>query len=174
MTSTIRAEPRFQRPTPERENHNRFEPAGAARRVKPMIDRMLEPLGIITQAEHAALLRYRQQIEAAEKSEIRDSLDPSPRGGNNGHPIHRKTCAQIEVDRMNRALGPLRHIAYAVCFQDMSLNQWAVHTHGGRERYKNGRFIEIVPRGAANGKFAIDLARHDLKFAAARLMKLGA
>jgi hypothetical protein len=59
----------------------------------------------------------------------------------------------------------LRGIAFAVCVEDMSLTEWACFKHGSRERYKNGKFVELVPRA----KDAVFFARWELKFAANRM-----
>lgn len=152
-------------PTPEREQHSQFRNSGVglARRVVPMID-TLRATRAISESEWAALLYYRQQADAAARSPIRDSCDFSPRGGNGSALLVRRSSAQIELDRMDKLLGNLKPIVYAVAVDDMSLTQWAIHTAGGKEE-KRGDKVSIVPKRPD----LIDYGRWELKFAAKRL-----
>lgn len=153
----------FERPTPEREQHSTFQPAGAARRVTPVIDTLLKTRQI-TEAEYAALLYYRQQADACSRSPTRDSCDFSVRGCDITGPGARIVFAKNEVDRMNRRLGNLRPVVQAVVVDDVSLTQWAISEGGSREERRQGQ-VRFVPRNPD----LIDYARWDLKFAARRM-----
>lgn len=155
---------RFMRPTEEREAHNDFQTAGAARRVTPAIDTLLRR-GLINQAEWEALDYYRQQANICERSTTRSCCDFTVRTPGNG-PGAAITSAKIEVDRLERLMGSLRHIARFVCVDDGSLTQWLIREHGSREKRRDGRTVEIVPDCT---EAQVMFARWELKFAANRM-----
>ena len=161
-----RVEPQRDDVTPERAQHNEFISAGMARRVKPVIE-IMHDAGQLTQAEYDALAYYRDQASIAEKSPVRSCCDMSPRGGHG--PGVTIISAQIETGRMEREMGQLWELARAVAVDDKSLTQWCIERHGGRERFKDGKTVAIVPRGANNGLKQIEMARMELRFAAWRI-----
>jgi hypothetical protein len=151
--------------TPERAQWGVFRSAGMARKLVPPI-LTLRAKGDLTQAEFEALDYYREQATLAQDKSTKDSCDFSVGGGTGrGEPPLTVQSAKGEKTRLDRHLGALQPLVYAICVKDMSLTQWACEKHGSRERYRNGRFIELVPR-AAN---AVMYARRELKVAAARL-----
>lgn len=154
------AEQRFVRPTSEREAHNDTESAGAARRITPPID-TLHRQNRLTRREWEALRYYGQQASLAETSPVRSMLDRSPRG--NGHgPGAAIVSAMIETGRLEREMGRFRNIARAVVVDYLTLSQWLIQKHGGRER--KGKSPEpLVP---------VETGLADLKCAAACLIAL--
>lgn len=172
-------EAQFVAPTPERVAKGPIRREGVVRRIVPVIetlrDRWLldERNGVpaaersgITRAEWEALAYYRDQAGLADKSPVRSAIDFSPRGGPG--PGAAILSAQLETWRIERELGELQPLARAIAVDDMSLTQWCIARHGGRER-ANGGSIAIVPRGADNGRKRIELARIELRFAAWRI-----
>lgn len=164
MTRREQPAPKLQRmpPTPEREMKNHFRSAGMARKLIPVID-TLHNKGVLTEAEWRALNHYRDQASLADKSPMRSCCDNSPRGGNG--PGVAIVSALIETGRIERDLGQLMDIARAVAVDDISLTEWCIAKHGGRE--KDGA---IVPRGKNNGSHAIEMARMELRMAAHRIV----
>lgn len=152
--------------TPERAQHNEFQSVGMARTVIPPILSLLKR-GDLTESEYIALHYYGQQATLAQAPSTRDSCDFSVRGGEGFGPSLAIQSAKRETSRLDGLLGPLKGIAFAVCVEDKSLTQWAIEQNGARERVKDGKVVEMVPRG----KRVIDFARWDLKFAAHRMMK---
>lgn len=156
-------------PTPEQEVHGNF-----ARQLQPdmrtspnkrvvEIDR-LHKLGTITDRQHRGLARYRDMVNADERSPIKDSIAKAIEGrteGGGGFPLN--TYASIERGYLERALGALRGIAYAVCFEDKSPSQWAMEQSGSVER-RRGKIVWFEPR-----KKALDIARIDIQMAGERL-----
>lgn len=139
----------------------------AAYRRLPMIDR-LHTARVLNDDEYSALAYYRDQAGLAERSPVRSCIDDSVRGGNHG-PGAAITSAMIETGRMERDMGHLWRIARAIAVDDMSLEDWCVAQHGGRERYNGrGEFIAIVPTAE---KRVLKLARIDLRAAAHRITR---
>ncbi len=154
------------KPTPEREAKGSFRSMGMARRLVPVID-TLRNQGMLSEAEWDALNYYRDQASLADKSPVRSCCDNSPRGG--GGPGVTIISAMLETGRIERDLGQLVDIARAVAVDDVSLAQWCVEKHGGRERYgKKGQIIAIVP---VREKHNIALARMELRMAAHRITR---
>lgn len=153
------------RPTDEQQARDTFRSAGMAMRKVPIIEQLFEA-GLLQEREYMALAYYRDQAGLADHSPVRSCCDNSPRGGDGG-PGVAIMSARLETARMERELGSLREIAYAVAVDDVSLPQWCIRQYGGRERYdKRGRFVAMVPvREVLNLK----LARQDLRIAARRI-----
>jgi hypothetical protein len=164
---------RFVRPTEAREAQNDFESAGAAVRVVPVIE-TLHKAGHLTQAEYDALNHYRNQAHRAEDDCAQSGTlapermmggDRSPCGSQIPVGVLLATPAIIECARLERELGSLLDIARAVAVDDVSLTRWAIQTSGGIEVRRQGKVTEIKPRCPK----AMEYARIDLKFAAARI-----
>lgn len=138
------------------------------RRLVPPIDTLLTN-GKITEDEHRALTYYRDQADMANRSPLKDSLDKSVSGGDGQGLSAAVTSAILATARIERDMGQLSDIARAVAVEDMSLNQWCIRKHGGRERYDGkGRFVCMVPvREIENMKIALI----ELRFAAHRIVR---
>jgi len=150
---------------PFRAQHGETVSKGMARQAVPPIV-TLRAKNDLTQSEYEALDYYRQQATTALDPSPKDSCDFSVRGGaGRGEPPLSVQSAKKETRRLNALLGDLRGIAFAVCVEDKSLTAWACEKHGARERIKNGKVVEMVPRL----KDAVFFARWELKFAAARM-----
>ena len=165
-------------PTAEREARNETVSVGMARRVTPVIDTLLARK-VISFAEHAALDYYRSQASQAEDdAKLESTLAPRKvmGGGGTGVPAGGYTPAGLvfspasfETARIERDLGSLREIARAIAVDDVSLSQWCIAKHGGRERYDGkGAFVAIVP---VCEKRHMELARLELRFAARRIAR---
>ena len=156
------------RPTPEREAKNETISAGMARRIKPMIDTLYER-GDLSVKQWEALHYYRDQASLADRSPVRSCCDPSVRGVNDNGPGVAIMSAKIETARMERDMVQLWRIARAIAVDDLSLSQWCINEHGGRERYDGrGRFVAMVP---VNEKFNMAQARLQLRYAAGYIVK---
>lgn len=154
------------RPTPEQEGRHKFRSAGMAMRKVPIIEQLFDA-GKLREDEYQALAYYRDQASLAESSPVRSCCDNSPRGGNG--PGVAITSAILETARIERDLGGLRDIAFAVAVEDVSLPQWCIEKYGGRERYdKRGRFVAMVP---VREKESLKLARLELRMASHRIVK---
>lgn len=145
-------------PTPERLQHDAFQRAGIAYRVKPPIV-CLHDAGKLSDAQFAALHRFAEVGSKAGFDRSRSCLDHSPRGGGDIAPSVLR--ARIEYGQMERALGSLADIADAVCIEGLSLTAWCIRTHGAVQR-ADGR-VDARKRDVA-------LALLELQMAAARLM----
>lgn len=165
-------------PTPERHGHVEIRSALMSHKITPVIDTLLRH-EIITWAEHSALDYYRSQASQAEDDAKQESTLAPARvmgGGCGGIPAGGYTpvglvftAATAETARIERDLGQLRDIARAVAVNDVSLAQWCIAKHGGRERYDgSGEFVAIVP---INEKRHMDLARMELRMAARRISR---
>lgn len=163
-------------PTDEQIAAGVFRRANAAYRRVPVID-TLHDTGKLTYAEYAALSYYRSQAIQAEDDGARYSTLAPERvmGGGGGSygsttPVTLlSTPALLETARIERDLGSLLDIARAVVVDDMSLTQWCIAKHGGRERYDGkGKFVAMVPNAE---KRAMDEARLDLRMAARRIVR---
>lgn len=168
---------RFIRPTEAREVHNHFQGAGAAVRVVPVIETLLRTERI-TQSEFDRLAYYREQAHKAEDDiagesplspqRIMGGVTSSPTSGKIPTAVLLATPAIIETARIERDLGSLLDIARAIAVDDLTLSQWCIRQHGGRERYSgNGKFIAVVPIAE---KKVMDKARLELRMAARRII----
>jgi len=134
------------------------------RRV-PIID-SLHRQDILSEREYTALAYYRDQASLAERSPVKSCIDATVGGGNG--PGVAIISAVIETGRLEREMGALCDIARAVAVDDISLAQWCIAKHGGRERYNGkGEFVAVVP---INEKRHMETARVELKMAARRIM----
>lgn len=163
-------------PTDEQIASGVFRRATIAYRRVPMID-TLKDAGKLTDAEYSALAYYRDQAIQAEDDAARSSplaaeriMGGGGRSGGSTTPVTLlSTPALLETARIERDLGSLLDIARAVAVDDMSLTQWCIAKHGGRERYDGkGKFIAMVPRCERN---AMGIAHLELKHAARRIVR---
>ncbi len=167
-------------PTPERmaKQLNHRVPGTKGAKFIPVIDTMFLRKQI-TEKEYYALSYYRERAQSAEDSEKNESsLSPDKimGGGGGGHPAGGyipKTCMDTwnhtETARIERDLGSLRAITRAVAVDDVSLTEWCIQQHGGRERYgPKGNFIAVVP---VREKSVIGIALMELRMAARRIVK---
>jgi hypothetical protein len=162
-------------PTPEQFATGTFERAGLAYRRKPVID-SLRDAGKLNAREYAALAYYREQAHQAEDDYAQTSpLAPEKimggRGGvviSGGLPAKLLcTPAILETGRIELLLGRFFPIARAIAVDDMTLAQWCIRQHGGREKADHrGRVVAIVP---ACGKETLKLALFNLRAASARI-----
>lgn len=166
----------IERPTPEREAKSQFLSAGMAYRATPVIDTLLA-LKVLTHAEWASLDHYRDQAHKAQDDEAQSSTLAPERimGGSRSTvisgPLPSKfhwTPAIAETARIESNLGELVNIARAIAVDDLSLTDWCVKQHGGKERIR-GNKTEIVPRGTAHGAKRIERAQMELRWAAWRI-----
>lgn len=129
---------RFVRPTPQREAHNDFRSEFGAVRAVPTID-TLYGAKKLTERQFNGLARYADVANAAERSEIKSNIDFTIYGSGEGLP-HFGVRINLERDRLNKALGALADIAYAVCVRNLSISQWAMDRSGSvmRERLAEG------------------------------------
>lgn len=159
-------------PTEEQLSRGVFVRANMAYRRVPVIETLLKA-GKITQRQFDALSYYREQAHQAEDDYKRSSTLSADRvnGGSSsfgsGLPLV-FTAAIAETGRIERDLAELLDIARAVAVDDLSLAQWCINKHGGRERYDgHGRFVAVVP---ICEKRHIGFALRALKFAAGRIV----
>lgn len=154
------------------------ERAGLAHRRVPVIDTLWDA-GKLTEAEYSALAYYRDQASRAEDDVCQSGpLDPEKimgggSGSNQAGGFLPATLAWspaiVETGRLERDLGSLLDIARAIAVDDVSLSQWCIAKHGGRERYDGkGRFVAIVP---INEKRHMEIARMELRMAARRISR---
>jgi hypothetical protein len=153
-------------PTDEQQRRGQYERAKGSHRRVAVIETMLTR-GQITDSEYLALAHYRDQAHLAERSPTKSCLDRSQGGGDIMLPAA-VVSALIETGRIERDLGSLLSLVRSVAVDDMSLTEWCIGRHGGRERYDGkGNFIAMVPIGEARVmKFAI----LELKMGARRVM----
>ena len=140
-------------PTPEQFGKGQFHRNTLAYRRIPVIDTMAQT-GKLSARQHYGLARYRDTAIAEERSPMRDSLDKAlhVRAGATDGIGHIR--AKLELRRLERALGPLRHIAHAIAVNDTTVSQLAIDQWGGREKTSNGSTF-IVPRGEHYAKAII-------------------
>ena len=137
------------------------------RRLVPPID-TLHSVGKITDDEHRSLTFYRDQVDTANKSPIKDSLNKSV--GTDGQGLSAAVVsAMLATSRIERDMGQLSDIARAVAVDDMTIAQWCRHKHGERERYDGkGRFVCMVPRREVE---VTRMAIMELRMAAHRIVR---
>ena len=153
-------------PTPEQMARGDFHSVGMAYKRVPVIDTMLTR-GQITDRQYIALAYYRDQASLADRSPLKSCIDFSVTGGDS-HPSAALASAMLETSRIERDMGSAWQLARAVAVDDISLTEWCIAQHGGRERYNSdGNVIAIVPMGYKSVEFAL----MELKMAAGRIVK---
>ncbi len=136
----------FHEPTPEQFAQGHFEQggnlatsaterAGLAYRRVPVIATLLTT-GKLTQRQYDGLHRYAHIANLADRSELRSCIDFSPKGNGDGLP-HFGVRMNIELGRLERALGVLQPLAHAVAVRDVTLAQWAMQRAGSVMRDKS-------------------------------------
>ncbi len=111
------------------------ERAGLAYRRTPVIKTLLAT-GKLSQRQFNGLSRYADIANLADRSELRSCIDFSVRGNGDGFdPFGVRT--NIELGRLERALGALQPIAHAVAVRDVTLAQWAIQRAGSVMRDKS-------------------------------------
>lgn len=165
-------------PTAEQMGRAEYHSAGMAYKRVPVIDTMLAR-DQITPQEYLLLSYYRDCAHAAQDSEANES-SLAPRkimgGGSGGHPsggylpkTDMGTWDHYETARIERDMQSLWPLARAVAVDDVSLTEWCIRQHGGRERYDGkGKFIAVVPVGEKN---VVGMALMELRMAARRIVK---
>ena len=152
-------------PTPEQVANGEFHRELVTYRRTPVIRTMLAS-GKISQRQFNGLSRYADIANLADRSELRSCIDFSVRGNGDGFdPFGIRT--NIELGRLERALGALQPIAHAVAVRDVTLAQWAMHRAGSvmRERTQGMKVITwFEPR-----RTAAKIALVDIRFAGDRL-----
>jgi hypothetical protein len=127
----------------------------------------LHDTGKLTEDEWSKLSYYRDQASLADRSPVKCGIDFSIRGEGHGPGVSIMS-AELETWRIEREMGALWKIARAVAVDDVSLTQWCITTHGGRERYdSSGTLRDIAPNG---GKPVEDMALMEIKIAASRIL----
>ena len=163
-------------PTPEQRAKGEFiqggnlatasnERAGLAYRRKPVIDTLLREHKL-TQRQYDGLARYRTIANAADRSELRSCIDFSVRGGGEGL-THFGVRMNIELGKLEQALGTLQPIAHAIAVRDTTLAQWAMQRAGSvmRDKTLGQKIITwFEPR-----RKAAKIAKVDIQFAGDRL-----
>ena len=160
-----------QAPTAEQQGRAEFVRfAGRYKRV-PVIDTMRDRKQI-TRDEHRVLARYRDMAGLAACSPVKSCLDVGV-GGAGGAGLPRSLAlprpaatvsAELDTARMERDMGQLADIARAVAVDDLSLSEWCIAKHGGRERMEGGKVRAIVPPDGT-----VKVALMELRTAAWRL-----
>lgn len=123
---------------------------------------------LVTPDEAKALIQYRTYADMLDKSPLRDSLDKSPRGGEQGDIPPAVIHAGRMVGAYEQAIGSLVDLVRFVVVSDKSLSEWAIDKAGAIEdcTEKNGkRVCRLKPRQKA---FAI--AKLEIRMAARRII----
>lgn len=154
-------------PTAEQMGRAEYHSAGMAYKRVPVIDTMLAR-DQITPQEYLLLSYYRDQASLADRSPLKSCIDFSVTGGDTA-PSAALTSALLETARIERDMQSLWPLARAVAVDDVSLTEWCIRQHGGRERYDGkGKFIAVVPVGEKN---VVGMALMELRMAARRIVK---
>jgi len=158
-------------PTSEQNRLADYVSVGMAHRRVPAIETLLAR-GMLSDNEYRRLAFYRDQVSLAERSLTKSCLNvvigTAPgRAGSERGPSAATVSARLTVGRIERDLGSLLQIARAVAVEDMSLSQWCITKHGGREKFgADGAFVAVVPLAE---KRVMAEAKLELKMAAARI-----
>lgn len=159
-------------PTPEQVLRGNFAAIGMAHRRVPVIETM-HARGMLSDEAFRRLAWYRDQALLAERSPVKSSLNivigmAPGRAGSERGPSAALVSAQLTVGRIERDLGSLAPLARAIAVDDVSLSQWCVAKHGGREKYDaRGTFVAVVPLAE---KRVMEEAKLELKMAAGRIV----
>jgi hypothetical protein len=156
----VRSDP-IAEPTQEQFDKGTFYRAGPTWRRMAVIDTLLEQ-GKLTARQHGGLARYRDVAGEAERSETTCSLDFSVRGSGEGLP-HFGVRMNLELARLERELGSLRPIAYAIAVRDLTVSQWAMEQSGALERERT--IGEKIIRWFEPRRKAHETAMTELRFA---------
>jgi len=166
--------------TPERQRMVASRIMDAVRDGKPMEGgyksrciippiRQMHNAGFLNDDEYRALAYYADQAQLAERSPLKDSLNRDRGGSGDGELSASVVSAILETARIERDLAALRDIAQAVAVREITIAQWCIERHGGRERYDGkGKLVAIVPYSETKN---VALARQDLKMAAHRIVR---
>jgi hypothetical protein len=125
----------YAEPTPEQLASGVFHRELVTYRRTPVI-RTLLTSGKLTQRQFDGLNRYADIANLAERSELRSCIDFSIKGNGDGLP-HFGVRMNIELGRLERALGALQPIAHAIAVRDVTLAQWAIQQAGSVMRDKS-------------------------------------
>lgn len=148
--------------------HGEFEGAGLATRRVPVIDTMRRRQQISNDT-YVRLAFYRDQASLADRTLTKSCLDFSVKGAGDIPISAAVTSAMLTTARIERDLGSLLPIARAIAVDDVTLTDWCVSQHGGRERYDGrGKFVAIVP---VREKKVMAIAMMDLRVAATRIIQ---
>lgn len=150
----------YAEPTPEQLANGQFHRELMTYRRTPVI-RTLLTTGKISQRQFNGLARYADIANLADRSELRSNIDFSVRGSGGGFdPFGIRT--NIELGRLERALGGLKPIAHAVAVRDTTLAQWAMQRAGSvmRDRTVGAKIVTwFVPRRSAAQRAMLDIGR---------------
>ncbi len=124
----------YAEPTPEQLARGDFHRELVTYRRTPTIKTLLAEHKL-TQRQFNGLARYADIANLADRSELRSCIDFSPKGNGDGLP-HFGVRMNIELGRLERALGALQPIAHAVAVRDVTLAQWAIQRAGSVMRDK--------------------------------------
>lgn len=158
-------------PTAEQKRLADYVSVGMAHRRVPAIE-TLRARGMLNEVEYGNLAFYRDQVSLAERALTKSCLNivigmAPGRAGSERGPSAATVSARLTVERIERTLGSLLEIARAVAVEDMSLSQWCVAKHGGREKFgADGGFVAVVPLAE---KRVMAEAKIELKMAAGRI-----
>ncbi len=122
----------YAEPTPEQLANGDFHRELVTYRRTPVIDTLLAEHKL-TQRQYHGLARYRDIANLADRSELRSCIDFSVRGNGEGFGLVR---TNIELGRLERALGALQPVAHAIAVRDATLAQWAIGRAGSVMRDK--------------------------------------
>ena len=157
-------------PTPEQFAHGSYEHHTIAYRRIPVIV-TLATTGKLSDRQFSGLCRYRDIGLKCDFSPIRDSCDFSPRGAPGDGYSPSMIAAQQEFGWLERELGSLQPIAYAIALGDVTPAQWAMRHSGSVMREKPGIGAKIIrwfePRRAAHKRAMMDIRMAGERLAAA-------
>lgn len=121
-------------PTPEQLASGAFHRELVTYRRTPVIDTLLAEHKL-TRRQYDGLARYRTIANATDRSELRSCIDFSVSGNGEGL-TNFGIRMNIELGRLERALGALQPVAHAIAVRDVSLPQWAIQRAGSVMRDK--------------------------------------
>lgn len=170
----------YAEPTPERMGHGTFaqggncatgqdERSGVAYRLIPVIDTMAQT-GKLTQRQHYGLARYRALAD--DRSLTKDSTQALLQTGSGGPLGLPPGFAGMLVGKygwlsatafLERELGMLYHIAWAIAVDDITVSRWAMDKGGAIER-RRGNVVWFEPR-----RKALNEAMMEIQIAGERL-----
>ncbi len=155
--------PDYAEPTAEQLAKGDFHRELVTYRRTPVIDTLLAEHRL-TKRQYHGLARYRDIANLADRSETRSCIDFSVNGNGDGFGMVR---TNIELGRLERALGALQPIAHAIAVRDATLAHWAIQRSGSvmRDKTLGQKIITwFEPRRAA-----AKIAWMDIRMAGERL-----